>query len=93
MIPFSVFYPTKIAELPDNSNDNIDVCVTLENGMSYTLVFVTPANLEAMMKKDGASYIDPRFRFIVVERLTENIIEDVIRALIPDEECLREYGI
>ena len=90
---YSVFYPTKPSELPDHRNDNLDVCVTLENGMAYTLIFITPANLEAMMKKDGVSYVDPRFRFIVVERLEENIIENVIRNLVSDENLLQEYGL
>ncbi len=90
---YSVFYPTKISELPDVQNDNIDVCVTLENGVTYTLVFITPANLEAMMKKEGVSYVDPRFRFIVVEQLSENMIESVINDLISDERLLKEYGI
>ena len=90
---YSVFYPTKISELSDTRNDNIDVCVTLENGLTYTLVFITPANLEAIMRKDGVSYVDPRFRFIVVERLSENIIESVINDLISDECLLNEYGI
>ena len=45
------------------------------------------------MKKDGVSYVDPRFRFIVVERLAENIIDGVIRNLVSDENLLREYGI
>ena len=90
---YSVFYPTKISEIPDIYNDNIDVCVTLENGKTYTLVFITPANLETMMKKDGASYIDPDFRFIVVACLSEKIIDAVIRNLIEDEHLLLKYGL
>ena len=90
---YSVFYPTKISALPDIFNDNIDVCVTLENGKNYTLVFITPTNLETMMKRDGLSYIDPHFKFIVVEQLSENIIDTVIRNLVEHEELLREYGL
>ena len=90
---YSVFYPTKISELSDCSNDNIDVCITLENGKNYTLVFITPLNLEEIMRKDGVSYVDPHFKFIVVERLSEQIIESVIRNLASDECLLREYGI
>ncbi|MBQ2988639.1 MAG: hypothetical protein IJD59_06010 [Clostridia bacterium] len=90
---YSIFIPTNLSELPDDRNDNIDVCVTLENGAAYTVVFATPANLEALMKKDGVSHIDPRFRFIVVERLSEDIVKTVIKDLIADERLLREYGI
>ncbi len=89
---YSVFYPTEISKLPNSLNDNIDVCVTLENGVTYTLVFITPANLEAMMKKEGVPYVDPRFKFIVVERLSENMIESVISDLLSDERLLKEYG-
>lgn len=90
---YSVFYPTKISTLPDCGNDNIDVCVTLKNGTAFTLVFITPANLEAIMRKDGSSYVDPRFRFIVVERLSEHIIESAISDLVSNERLLHEYGI
>ena len=90
---YSVFYPTKISELSDCDNDNIDVCITLENGTTYTLVFITPANLKEIMQKDGVPYVDPHFRFIVVERLTEHIIESVISNLVSDECLLHEYGI
>ena len=90
---YSVFYPTKISEIPDIYDDNIDVCLTLENGASYTVVFITPKNLENAMQKDGTSYIDPQFKFIVVERISENIIETVIQKLVSDELLLREYGL
>lgn len=90
---YSIFIPTNLSELPDDRNDNIDVCVTLENGAAYTFVFATPANLEALMKRDGVSHIDPRFRFIVVERLSEDIIQAVIKDLVTDERLLLEYGI
>lgn len=90
---YSVFYPTKISEIPDAYHDNIDVCVTLENGDTYTLVFITPTNLEAMMKKDGVSYIDPHFKFIVVESISENIIDTVIQNLVSDKNLLYEYGL
>lgn len=90
---YSVFYPTKLSELPDQGNDNADVCVTLENGAAYTLVFITPENLKAIMKKDDTSYVNPRFRFLVVERLSEDIIEAAIKELASDEDLLKEYGI
>ena len=90
---YSIFIPTNLSELPDSRNDNIDVCITLENGATYTIVFATPANLEALMQKDGASYIDPHFKCIVVDRLSEDIIKSVIQDLITDERLLREYGI
>ena len=89
---YSVFYPTKISEIPDIYNDNIDVCVTLENGKTYTLVFITPANLEEMMKKDGLSYVDPYFKFIVIECISESILDAVIKNLVSDEHLLHEYG-
>ena len=90
---YSIFIPTNLSELPDSRNDNIDVCVTLENGNTYTFVFATPANLESLMQKESASYIDPRFKFIVVDQLSEDIIKAVIKDLITDERLLREYGI
>ena len=89
---YSVFYPTSFSEIQDICNANLDVCITLENGTTYTLVFITPKNLEWMMKKDNISYVDPYFKFIVVDQLDENIINAVIRDLVSNECLLREYG-
>ena len=90
---YTVFYPTKISELTDIYNDSIDVCITLENGEAYTLVFITPKNLENLMQKENIPYIDPCFRFIVIERISEDVIETVLRNLISDKHLLREYGL
>ncbi len=92
MMKYTVFYPTDLSEIENLYNDNIDVCVTLEDGRTFTLVFVTPDNLKWLMEKDNVNYIDFRFKFIVIEKIQKNIIETVIQELILDDELLAYYG-
>ena len=90
---YTVFYPTKISELHDVYNDNIDVCITLENGSMFTLVFITPENLKAIMQKSNTMYVDFRFKFIVIEYISEGIIQSVIEEIISDEYFRNYYGL
>jgi phosphorylcholine metabolism protein LicD len=86
---YSVFYPT---EIKDIYNDNIDVCVTREDGKTLTFVFITPENLKHLMLAENTKYIDFRFRFIVVKELSEKIIEEVLEQLMAQEYFFNFYG-
>lgn len=89
---YSVFYPTAISELDDIHNGNVDVCVTFEDGRTFTFVFITPENLTHMMASENTQHIDFRFRFIVVKELSEKIIEDVLAKLTAEEYFCNFYG-
>lgn len=93
---YTIFYPTALNEI-DPHNDNIDVCVTLEDGRSFTFVVATPETLKRLMEKDGVPYLIPGLPFLIVNELTDHNIRSVIEELIDydkewDDTLLRIYG-
>jgi hypothetical protein len=70
----------------DIENDNIDVCVDTEDGYTYTLNFTTPKNLQFLMEKEKMDYYGPDYPFIVVNKLTPEIIEQAVKAFAEEAE-------
>ena len=89
---YSIFYPTPIDKIEDVNNDNIDVCVYLSNGKSYTIVFITPDNLKQQMNQNDEQFISPDFRFIVVKSISQSNIEAAIRKIASEPYYLDFYG-
>ena len=88
---YSITFPTSLESI-DALNDNIDVCVQLENGKRYVFVVATPKNLYCLMKNDNAAYLKPGAPFLFVEELTEKNIRLLIEAVIEDSVLLHVYG-
>ncbi|MBB6215036.1 hypothetical protein HNQ80_001125 [Anaerosolibacter carboniphilus] len=74
----NISYPTPLDIVTDIENDNIDVCVELENGFSMTLVVTTPKNLLWYMNKENREYIEAGSVDIIVKSLTEDNIRMAI---------------
>ncbi|OPH56236.1 hypothetical protein BC351_29155 [Paenibacillus ferrarius] len=70
----SISYPTPLSQIVDIENDNIDIFVELQDGMTYTLVVSTPKNQLWYMDKEGLDYIPPHPPDIIVRSLTEENI-------------------
>lgn len=89
---YQLFFPTKL-ENTNTTNNNIDVCLQLKNGKTYTLVFATPNNLELMMKKEKSHFIYPETRFLIVDELSEeNIRQTIEYLLLQDSKFIEFYG-
>ena len=89
---YQLFFPTKLENI-NTTNDNIDVCLQLKNGRTYTLVFATPKNLESMMKNENIHFIYPETRFLIVDELSEENIKQTIKhLLIQDSRFIEFYG-
>ncbi|MGG3835839.1 hypothetical protein ABEV00_02295 [Paenibacillus thiaminolyticus] len=71
-------YPTSLDKIKDIQNDNIDVFVTLEDGMTYTLVVTTPKNYYWYMENEGLDFVPASPPDIIVKELTE---ENIRKAL------------
>ncbi len=90
---YEIYYPTKLSEISDVQNDNVDVCVVTEDGKHYTFVIITPNNLMELMKKSQMEFITAAHPFLIVEELNEKIIEKAIEDLMGEnEEIIRVYG-
>lgn len=89
---FEMFFPTPLAEIEDPTNANIDVCVRTNEGKDYTLVFITPDNLNSLMESNNEAYIRPDFKFIVIKQISEDVIIAAIKEITKDPNLLQHYG-
>jgi hypothetical protein len=69
----------------DIENDNVDVCVNTDDEYTYTLSFATPKHLQFLIDKDKLDYSRPGYPFIVVNKLTPEIIEQAVKAFIEED--------
>ena len=89
---YSISFPTSL-ETINSENDNVDVCLYMADGTEYTFVIFTPENLKSLMKKDGVPFFRPCYPFLVVEEITRENIELLIKELVEMGELfLRIYG-
>ena len=80
-------------ESVNENDDNVDVCIELENGQQYVFVIATPDNLKSLMRKDSLPFLKPAPPFLFVEKITEkNIVQLIDELLINDINLLTVYG-
>lgn len=74
--------PTLLEEIPDIEDYNLDVFVELEDGSTYTVVIViaTAKNIMPLMDKEKTNFSEPGDPFIIVRKLTKEIIEEAVKA-------------
>jgi predicted nucleotidyltransferase len=80
MLVKNISFPTYLEDITDIENSNIDVFVELEDGYTYTVVVATAKNIESLMDKEEINYFEPGYPFIIVKKLTKDIIEETIKA-------------
>jgi predicted DNA-binding protein len=76
---------THLNEIEDVYNSNIEVFVTLQDGLSLTIVVGTSKNLQYLMEKDKVNFYGPGLPWIIVQKLTKGIIQEAIEAYIDDK--------
>ena len=77
-------------------NDSLDVFVTLENDDSYLVEVTTPQFLSTLMEKVEGDFVPPGYPYILVSKLTDEIIQAAIQAYIAtkdDSYWLKLYHI
>lgn len=80
--------------IEDIYNSNIEVFVTLQDGFPLTIIVGTPKNLQYLMEKDKVNFYGPGLPWIIVTKLTKEIIQEAIKAYIdakPDGYWLKLY--
>jgi len=73
-----------LTELDDIYNANVEVFVTLENDYELTIIVGTPQNLQYQMEKEYENFYSPGLPWIIVQKLTKEIIEEAILAYYHD---------
>jgi hypothetical protein len=76
---------TQLSKIEDVYNSNIEVFVTLQDGFSLTIIVGTPQNLQYLMEKDKVNFYGPGLPWIIVQKLTREIIQEAIKAYIEDK--------
>ena len=74
MLIKSISFPTYLEDITDIENSNIDVFVELEDGYTYTVVVATAKNIDSLMDKERMNYFEPGHPFLIVKKLTKEII-------------------
>ena len=72
--------PTLLEEIPDIEDYNLDVFVELEDGYTYTVVIATAKNMVSLMDNEKTNFSEPGDPFIIVRKLTKEIIEETVKA-------------
>lgn len=88
---YTLFFPTPWADV-NPENDNIDVCMTFPDGRSFTFVVSTPENLKQLMASEGKSYLSPGAPTLIAQRLTEDVVSQLMAELAQDDGLLKCYG-
>ena len=81
----NITFPTYLSSIKNIENDNIDVFVELEDGITYTMVVATSLNYYWYMDKEGLDYVPPSPPDIIVRSLTEDNIRQAIEAFAADD--------
>lgn len=76
-------YPSYYDSL-DKENGNMDVFVEMDDGMTYTMVIVTPSNYYWYMDKEGLDYIPASPPDIIVRSLEKEIVEKALQTYVQD---------
>ena len=76
---------TYLNKIEDVYNSNIEVFVTLHDGFPLTIIVGTPKNLQYLMEKDKVNFYGPGLPWIIVQKLTKEIIQEAIKAYIDDK--------
>lgn len=86
-------YPTPLSEVKDINNDNIDVFVELDDGITYTVVVSTPKNYYNHMEKENIDFYCGVPDIIVKEITHDNIERAIIKYAEDDAYWLKYYHL
>lgn len=70
----------------DLENDCLDVFVTLENDDYYLIEVTTPKFFYTLMEKFKSNFVPPGYPYIIVSKLTDDIIRAAIQEFIDTKE-------
>ena len=76
---------TDLTEIEDIYNANIQVYITLQDGFCLSTIVGTPKNLQYLMEKDKVNFYKPGLPWIIVQKLTMEIIYEAIEAYMNDQ--------
>lgn len=85
MLVKNISFITPLTDIETIYDDNIDVGIELEDRSEYTVTIATPKNFLTSMNKDKMDFLEPGCPFIIVRKLTMEVIEKAIHAHLQDD--------
>ena len=82
---------TALEKIQDSEDANLDVFVELEDGYTYTIVIATAKNIVSLMDKEKKNFFGPGHPFIIVKKLTKDIIEEAVKAYAGNDAYWLKY--
>jgi hypothetical protein len=76
-----------VTDIENIYDDGVDVIVTLDDDFSYVIEVVTPQHFLSLMKERNQPFIEPGENYIIVEKLTPEIIEKAIKAFVEENRA------
>ena len=76
-----------VTDIENIYDDAVDVIVTLDDDFSYVIEVVTPQHFLFLMKERNQPFLEPGENYIVVEKLTPEIIKETIKAFIEENHA------
>jgi hypothetical protein len=76
-----------VTEIENIYDEGVDVIVTLDDGFSYVIDVVTPKYMLSLMKERNQNFLEPGENFIVVRKLTPEIIEETVKAFVEENDA------
>ena len=74
-----------LSQIKDIYNDNTEVCVRFEDGFCINVIVATPQHLQYLMEKDEINFWEPGIPWVIVQKLTKEIIHEAIQAYNDDK--------
>ena len=84
MLVKNITFVSDLQDIVNIEDENIDVFVELENNYIYTLVVATARNIEFLMDKNRMNYFEAGHPFIIVKKLTKEIVTQAIEEYASD---------
>lgn len=75
-----ISFPSSLKYVEDIYDDNLDVVVELEDGSEYIVTVATPKNFLTLMNRHEMDFLEPGCPFVIVRKLTMEVIEKAIDA-------------
>lgn len=93
MTKIQICYMGPLDTIEDPYSSNIDILIRLNDQYSeedsdfcYLVEVATPNGLVDLMKKRGMTYFPPMPPFIIIEKLTKENIDAVIKAFVEEQD-------
>jgi len=69
-----------LSKIKDISTANTDVCVKFDAELCLNVIVGTLQNLQYLMEKDKVNFWEPNLSWVIVQKLTKEIIHEAIQA-------------